>query len=152
LRACTLLLEEVPDAVDLAHFLRDERDAARRGRVLADLALRTREMHAAGLHDREHHPRNVLVAGDRTWKVDCAKQRRGAAPVATKDALDDLAALDVALVRLAGPDERDAFLGAALADARAPAVRAALDTARRRHDRRESVRLPPTALPTDNER
>lgn len=155
LTACTLLLEEIRDAVDLATFLRDERDPAARAYVLTDLAVRTRAMHAAGLLDREHHPRNVLVADGRTWKVDCAKQRvrRGAVPPAT--AVGDLATLDVGLVRLATAEEREAFLEAALGVPPDPALRARLDAARARIDARESDRLPrpsSTPLPTDNDR
>lgn len=155
LTACTLLLEEIRGAVEFAAFLRDERDAAVRARVLGDLATRTRAMHAAGLLDREHHPRNVLVAGGRTWKVDCAKQRVRRGPVPPRAAIEDLATLDVALVRLASPAERESFLAAALGVPMNPALRVQLESRRARIDARESDRLPPlssTSLPTDNDR
>ena len=146
LQACTLLVEAVPDAVDLAEFLAAETSADRRHAVLSDLARRTREMHAAGLADREHHPRNVLVAGRRTWKVDCWKQRARRGPCGTRDVLTDVAALDVGLVRLATPEERTAFLAAVLAtnDGGPPsaALLARLDAERARIDERESLRLP----------
>jgi hypothetical protein len=152
LHRCLLLVEEVPDAVDLAAFLVAERDAARRAAVLADLARRTREMHAAGLLDREHHPRNVLVAGTRTWKVDCWKQRVRRSPVAASAATEDLAALDVGFVRLATPAERSAFLTEYLGRAPSAAFLRALDKARSRIDARESRRLPATERPVDNDR
>lgn len=152
LHACTLLLEEVEGAVDLGLFLRDERDARRRARVLGDLALRTRAMHAAGIADGDHHPRNVLVAGGRTWRVDCAKQRVHRGPLAPSAIVSDLAALDVGLVRLATAAERVAFLAAATGVPPDPAFLARLDAARSGIDARECKRLPPTTLPPDNER
>jgi tRNA A-37 threonylcarbamoyl transferase component Bud32 len=154
LQACALLLEEVAGATDLATFLRDERDAARRAAVLFDLAARVREMHAAGLVDRDLHPRNVLVAGVRTWKVDSPKQRAGREPARPADVLADLAALDVGLVRLASPAERAAFVAGALGAAPDRATLARLDAARARIDERESRRLPPasTEVPPDNGR
>ena len=146
LEACTLLVEAIADVRDLAEFLAAERSEELRTAVLADLALRTREMHAAGLVDREHHPRNVLVAGRRTWKVDCWKQRARRRPFGTRDVLTDVAALDVGLVRLATPTERAAFLDAVLATDDGgpppPALLARLDAERARIDDRESLRLP----------
>lgn len=106
--ACTLLVEEVPGAVDLATFLRDSKDRLQRRSVLADLGRRTHAMHDAGLRDGEHHPRNVLVLpGPRTTlRIDCAKQRAGRRAVRWDSALRDLAALDVALVRFGSEEER----------------------------------------------
>jgi hypothetical protein len=143
LRACALVLDEIEDAVDLAVFLGDERSPRRRAAVLADLAARVRAMHDAGLVDRDLHPRNVLVAGGRTWKVDCPKQRAGRGAAQTAPRLDDLAALDVGLVRLATPEERAAFLAAALPEVPTASVLRALDRRRARIDARESKRLPP---------
>jgi hypothetical protein len=92
------------------------------------------------------HPRNVLVdPADRTWKVDCAKQRasRGAAPRA--GAIDDLACLDVGLVRLCSEAERAAFFAAyGRDDAR---FLAAVARRRAHHDARESRRLPVSPAP-----
>ena len=139
--ACTLLLDEVPDACDLTAFLRTERDGARRRAVLADLAIRTREMHGAGLVDREHHPRNVLVAGTRTWKVDCWKQRTRGVPLSARDVATDLAALDVGLARLATPDERGTFLAGAAGGAWSPSLAERVAAERARIDPRESRRL-----------
>jgi len=158
LQACTLLLEEILGATDLATFLRDERDPARRAAVLADLAARVREMHAAGVVDRDFHPRNVLVAGARTWKVDSPKQRAGRGPGRPADVIADLAALDVGLVRLASPAERAGFLSRARGFGPDGATLARLDAARARIDERESRRLPsrlrPASpdLPPDNGR
>lgn len=163
---CTLLLEEIPGAVDLATFLRDSRDAAARAAVLADLGRRTRAMHDAGLRDGEHHPRNVLVGGAplRTWRIDCAKQRVRREPLRGDAAVADLAAIDVALVRCASDAERRGFVAAWLGGARAapdgpaapaldaaePSVESAIDATlahmdrlRAAFDARESRRLPP---------
>ncbi|MCE9637564.1 MAG: lipopolysaccharide kinase InaA family protein [Planctomycetes bacterium] len=147
LHACTLILEEIEGAIDLATFLRDERDPARRAAVLADLGHRTREMHHAGLLDREYHPRNVLVAASRAWKVDCPKQRVRPVALPPSIAVEDLAALDVGLVRLASPAERSAFLAIALNGPPSVETLVALDVRRARIDARESRRLPACGAP-----
>lgn len=146
LQACTLLLDEVPQAVDLARWLAAERGAERREALLARLAERLRTMHDAGLADFEMHPRNVLVAADgRVLKVDCAKQRHRTGAASRTDRVRDLAALDVGLVRLAAA-ERDgflrAYLGAAATAAGLDSLDAAVTAERRRIDARESRRLP----------
>lgn len=146
LRACTLLLDEVPQAVDLAEWLCAEGASAQRQAVLSRLAERLRTMHDAGLADFEMHPRNVLVgAGGRVLKVDCAKQRRRTGSASRIDRVRDLAAVDVGLARLAAA-ERDGFLRAYLGAAATAAGLASLDAAvsaeRRRIDARESRRLP----------
>lgn len=154
--ACTLLLDEIHGATDLAHWLRDDRDRQRRRDVLADLARRTRSMHEAGIVDREMHPRNVLVepSAARTWKIDVPKQRAGRRPAGRGGAVDDLASLDVGLVRLTSPDERLAFFAAYLGASAPPETLSALaaEVAARRavQDLREARRLP--ALPSDTDR
>jgi hypothetical protein len=138
LRACVLVTREIEGAQDLAHWLVATPPGRARSTVLARLAERVREMHDAGLADFEMHPRNVLVvpATGSVLKVDCAKQRRRAG----RDArARDLAALDVGLVRLARPRERDAFLRTYGAD---EALRASIERERLRIDARESRRLP----------
>ncbi len=106
LHECLLLLTYIPGARDLAIFLRDERDPASRHSVLTDLAVRLRAMHDAGVADGEMHPRNVLVAEGRTYKVDCARQRRFAGGAPRRRRAHDLACLDVGLLRLASRVER----------------------------------------------
>lgn len=156
LMSCALLLDEIPGATDLAHWLRDEQDARRRREVLTDLARRTRAMHDAGIVDREMHPRNVLVepSACRTWKIDVPKQRTGRRPAPRADAVDDLACLDVGLARLATPEERAVFIAAYLGASDDDRTRSALATevaARRTvQDLREACRLPP--LPPDTDR
>lgn len=148
LRACILAVTEVPNSLDLARWLGGTAPSALRQSVLRRLAERTRSMHDAGLADFEMHPRNVLVvpATGEVLKVDCAKQRvrRGAA--SRRDRVRDLAALDVGLVRLVDPSERDyflrAYLGADETRAAAQALGAEIETARARIDDRESRRLP----------
>ncbi len=138
LRECVLVTREIEGAQDLARWLVATPPGRARSAVLARLAARVREMHDAGLADLEMHPRNVLVVqatGD-VLKVDCAKQRRRAGRVARAR---DLAALDVGLVRLVRPKERDAFLLVYCAD---DALRASIERERRRIDARESRRLP----------
>jgi RIO-like serine/threonine protein kinase len=140
LRSCVLLTRAVDGATDLASWLVATASKSARNRVLGDLARRVRAMHDAGLADFEMHPRNVLVTpGGETLKIDCAKQRRRARAASRTDRARDLAALDVGLVRLASPDERDAFFRAYAADA---ALVAATERARTRIDARESRRLP----------
>lgn len=143
-----LLLEEVPGCVDLATFLRDEDDRERRRRVLHDLATRTRAMHADGVADGDLHPRNLLVERDalRVWKVDCARQRRRAAPLTGRHADHDLACIDVGLARFATRAERLRALRVYLdVGAGAPATRrraAAILALRARLDATEASRLP----------
>lgn len=138
LRACVLVTREVAGAEDLARWLVGAPPGRAREEILVRLAERVRAMHDAGLADLEMHPRNVLVVpstGD-VLKVDCAKQRRRAG----RDArARDLAALDVGLVRLARPAEREAFFRAYGPD---PRLRALVERERLRIDARESRRLP----------
>lgn len=138
LRACVLITREAEGAQDLARWLVATPPGRARSAVLVRLAKRLREMHDEGLADLEMHPRNVLVVpatGD-VLKVDCAKQRRRA----SRDArAQDLAALDIGLVRLARPHEREAFFAAYGADA---GLRDAAEHERLRIDARESRRLP----------
>lgn len=154
--ACALLLDEVPGAIDLARWLRDERDARLRRDVLLDLARRTRSMHDAGIVDREMHPRNVLVepGAVRTWKIDVPKQRAGRGPASRAGAVDDLACLDVGLFRLASPEERAAFIaeyvGASVGGDTLSAFAAEIESRRAVQDLREAGRLPP--LPSDTDR
>lgn len=153
LRRCVLLLERIDGATDLATFLRDATDAGLRAAVLDDLARRVAAMHAAGLLDRDLHPRNVLVepTAARTWLIDSPKQRTHPGPLPLARAALDLAAVDVGLVALARGDERDRFF------ARYVRASACPDTAelhtRVAHWRsilepRERRRLPPAAPPT----
>lgn len=144
-----LLLAEVPGAVDLATFLRDEPPGPRRRSVLADLARRTRAMHDDGVADGDFHPRNLLVepGAQRVWKVDCARQRRHHAPLSRRRADHDLACVDVGLARFATRTERlralRTYLDAPRGD---PAVRSrarSLDALRRRLEIDEERRLPP---------
>ena len=141
LRACMLLTTEIAGAADLAQWLVTTRSATERSRVLVHLGQRVREMHDAGLADFEMHPRNVLVVPSSgvVMKVDCAKQRLRAGPVAARDRARDLGALDVGLTRLATAAERAQFLRAYGA---APSLAAAVERARRRVDAREALRLP----------
>lgn len=149
LTACMLLLEEVPDAVDLARFLASEHSAARRREALEDLARRLATMHAARLVHRDFHPRNVLVvpARGRTWTIDCPKQTHRRAALGGASAAVDLGALDVGLIRLASTRERMRFFAryAAAAGRGRAAQRdlcARIDRVRHRIDARESRRLP----------
>jgi RIO-like serine/threonine protein kinase len=139
LRACALVLAEAPDATDLATWLTGKPSGTRTS-TLIRLARRVREMHDARLVDFEMHARNVLVARDGSvFKVDCAKQRRRRRALSVADRARDLAALDVALTRLASPAERDAFFAAyGVTSPLAAAVRRELA----RIDARESRRLP----------
>jgi tRNA A-37 threonylcarbamoyl transferase component Bud32 len=147
LASCTLLLEEVADALDLARFLASERSPLLRRAVLTDLARRLGGMHAAGLVDRDFHPRNVLVvaAAGRTWKIDCPKQTRRSGALGPGAASVDLGALDVGLVRLSSARERARFFARYAAGRDRAAKRDLCARARRvreRIDVRESRRLP----------
>ncbi len=145
--SCTLFLTPVPDAIDLATWLRDTHDAALRRRVLADLARRTRAMHDAHVLDGEHHLRNVLVDGARTWKVDCPKARE-LVRLAPPRAAHDLGCADVGLARFASRAERLRALRAYVGEtAPRSTLRAWVERVRRaraRVDARESRRLPAT--------
>ncbi len=103
-----LLMTEIAGAVELALFLRDERDPRRRRDVLLDLAARTAAMHGAGVADGDFHARNLLVqpASARVWKVDCPRQRACTAPLGHRRADLDLACVDVALALFATRAER----------------------------------------------
>ena len=146
LRSCTLLLVEIADAVDLAEWLVATPPGHARSDTLRDLAFRTREMHDAGLLDRDLHPRNVLVAAGRTWKIDCAHQLRARTSLGPERRALDLAALDVGFVRLATTRERVRFLrdylGRDATRQRRRELCRLVDAARKRVDARESRRLP----------
>jgi len=145
---CTLFAVEIAETLDLARWLGRETDARARRHTLEDLGRRLAEMHAAGLLDREFHPRNVLVVAEsgRTYKVDCPKARVRRPPLAPSQAAVDLAALDVGLVRLATARERLRFLRSYLGGARPRSEERALcarvERVRRQIDARESRRLP----------
>lgn len=163
LRGCTLLLTEIEGATDLGTWLRDQRDPALRRKVVEDLARRTAAMHDAGLLDRDHHPRNVLVMEreGRTFKVDCPRQRARGAPLPDRLAALDLGTLDVGLVRLATTRERMRFArayAAARSAGAGPRLCALALRARHATDARESRRLPGSnsvaagPTPPDNDR
>lgn len=107
LHACTLTLRWLEDVAALDQFLLAPTEPAVLRRALGTVAVATARMHEAGLLDRDHHPRNVLVSpdGGRVWFIDSPKQRAGTRVERRRAALD-LAALDVGLSRLVSRSER----------------------------------------------
>lgn len=144
-----LLLEEIPDASDLAEYLAGEAHPSSRAAVLRDLASRVRVMHADGVADGDLHPRNLLVQSRdlRVWKVDCARQRVHRAPLTGRRAEYDLACIDVGLARFASRGERvralRLYLGGRVGGDTVRALAERVDVMRRRIESIEGPRLPP---------